>query len=148
MNHSDILQSHLETIGLPADAVRWLVDMWQAIQTFDDVADGDAVSRGDLDRALWSSLCGLQMNPFHVQNAAALVPVVALQILKWHGSDVAERAGAADARSYMWRAGFYDLVLMVTALSLGVDASREKAALIMGMYGETLPDYLKEFPHA
>jgi hypothetical protein len=122
--------------------------MWQATQTFDDVADGDAVSRDDLDRALWSSLCGLQMNPFHVANAAALVPVVALQILKWHGADVAERAGQADARSFMWRAGFYDLILMVVALSLGVDAAREKAALVMSMYGETLHDYLKEFPHA
>lgn len=145
MTDEQILYANLDAIGLPPDAVRWLLDMWQAIQTFDDVADGDAVSPEDASKALWSSLCGLQMNPFHAANAGMLVPVVALQILKWHGANSAEKAGGHDARSFMWRAGFYDLVLWVVALCLGPDAAQQKAAHVMAMYGEKLEVYMEEF---
>lgn len=144
MTEEEILTANFEQIGIPADAVRWLLDMWQAIQTFDDVADGDAVSPESADKALWSSLCGLQMNPFHAAHGHMLVPVVALQILKWHGANAVENAGNRDARSFMWRAGFYDLVLWVVTLCLGPDAARERAASVMAMYGESLTDYLGE----
>jgi hypothetical protein len=59
-----------------------------------------------------------------------------------------ERAGQADARSYVWRAGYYDLILIVVQLCHGVDVATKLAPIVMQMYGETLADYLKEFPNA
>jgi hypothetical protein len=69
-------------------------------------------------------------------------------ILKWQASDQAERAGRADARSFMWRAGFYDVVLMAVALCHGSGHATNVASDVMAIYGEKLEDYLKEFNHA
>ena len=145
MTPEAILSQSFDTLELPHDAARWLLDVWRAIQVFDDVADGDPVERDDLNRTIWASFVGLQANPFHIQNGASLVPVLALQILKWQASDAVERAGSADARSYMWRAGYYDLVLMVALLAHGPDRATEMGPVIMKMYGDGFSDYSQEF---
>jgi hypothetical protein len=148
MTAEQVLQNSFTVLMLPPDASRWLIDVWRAIQVFDDVADGDPVSRDDLNHTLWASLVGLQINQFHMTHGASLVPVLALQILKWHGSDAAEREGNADARSFMWRAGYYDLVLMVACLVHGSEKAAALSPVIMRMYGEDLAEYLKEYGNA
>ena len=146
MDYTEHLQLNLEALELPADAVGWLLDLWHVIQVLDDVADGDPVDRKDLDRAIFSSLAGMPSNSFYQQHQAWLLPIIAQSVLKWMASDVAERAGKADERSYMWRAGFYDVVMMVTCLVHG--PSSEKCFEALAMYGETAQDYLKEFENA
>jgi hypothetical protein len=59
-----------------------------------------------------------------------------------------ERAGNADAKSYMWRAGYYDLVLLVIQICHGYEKALLAAPSVMSLYGETLADYLGEFEHA
>ena len=140
-----MIKDALATLDLPPQAVAWLLDLWQVTQFFDDVADGDDFPRGDLDRAIWAALIGMPANPFFVANSNTLLPAMAAQVLKWQASDKAERNGRADARSYTWRAGYYDVVLMVCHLCHGADFDPERA---LGLYGETLPDYCKEFSHA
>jgi hypothetical protein len=145
----EILEHHLiETLEIPEDASHWLMGMWDAIQFLDDIADGDAVGRGSFDRALHHLLVGLPSNKFFTAHAQQLLPVVAVQLLKWQASDIVERAGAADARSYMWRAGYYDLVLWVVQLCHGYDAAVTLAPVVMSLYGETAEDYEKEFANA
>lgn len=73
---------------------------------------------------------------------------MAVNILKWQASDRAEREGHADAMSFVWRAGFYDIVLMVVQLCHGRQVAQSCAHHVMGLYGEKLDDYLKEFNHA
>jgi len=141
-------QNFSEALGLPAEASLFLLDIWAAIQLFDDVADGDEIARADLDRVIWSLLVGLHGNPFFEAKRHALLPVLATMVLKWQASDMVERAGQADARSYVWRAGYYDLILIVVQLCHGVDVATKLAPIVMQMYGETLADYLKEFPNA
>jgi hypothetical protein len=122
--------------------------MWDAIQFLDDVADGDTVSRSAQDRAFNQLLVAMPANPFFAANAGALLPVVAVQLLKWQASDMVERAGNADAKSYMWRAGYYDLVLLVIQICHGYEKALLAAPSVMSLYGETLADYLGEFEHA
>jgi hypothetical protein len=145
MTAIETLQKQLaDHLGLAPDAVEFLLDVWRLIQVFDDVADGDDVSRADLDAAIWAALVGLPDNPFFAKHRSTLTPIMAASIIKWQASDEAERGGWADARSYMWRAGYYDLVSVVALLSVGQDAA--KSALYL--YGETLESYREEFPHA
>ena len=122
--------------------------LYEAIQVFDDVADGDPVNRQDLNATIWNTLVGMNQNSFWLVNSQTLTPVVASMILKWQASDQAERAGRADARSFMWRAGFYDVVLMAVALCHGSGHATNVASQVMAIYGEKLEDYLKEFNHA
>ena len=139
------LAVHFQTLELPPDAALWLLDVWQMIQTLDDVADGDPVSRGDLNAAIWASLVTMPGNSFYQANVAPLQAGLAMLVLKWQASDDAERAGQADARSYMWRAGYYDLVLLVVLLTKGHATAMKNAMTVMQLYGEKLDDYLKEF---
>lgn len=137
------IKDHLEESGLPDNAVLWLCDVWRAFQLFDDVADGGEILRPDLDQVIWVTLVGMPSNPFFIQNAGALLPVMALQIQKWQASDWAERNGKADERSYNWRAGYYDIVLTVATLCEPCDAKR--CAHYLGLYGETFKEYISEF---
>jgi hypothetical protein len=146
---TDWLRENLEkSLALPAPAVDWLMMLYGAIQVFDDVADGDIVKRQDLNATIWNTLVGMNRNIFWIENAQTLTPIVANMILKWQASDQAERAGRADARSFVWRAGFYDVVLMTVALCHGSNHATEVASDVMAIYGEKLEDYLMEFNHA
>ena len=133
-------------LGLPPEATDWLLAVWAVFQVFDDVADGDAVSRADLHDAIWNTLVRMPSNPFYMANSGALLPIMASAILKWVASDDAERAGKADEKSFVWRASYYDIVLLVVLLTQGKDAALAKAATVMSLYGETFEDYRKEFP--
>jgi hypothetical protein len=142
----DDLRHHFAvTLELPDAAVEWLLDVWRMIQMLDDVADGDPVSRDDLNAVIWAALVTMPANPFFLANAAALQTALAQLVLKWQASDDAERQGQADARSYMWRAGYYDLILLVVLLTKGHADAMKDAKTVMHLYGETLHEYLKEF---
>jgi hypothetical protein len=139
------LAVHFQTLELPPEAAAWLLDVWQLIQTLDDVADGDPVSRDGLNAAIWAALVTMPANPFYLTNAQALQSGLATLVLKWQASDDAERQSKADARSFMWRAGYYDLILLVVLLTKGHATAMGKAMTVMHLYGETLHEYLKEF---
>lgn len=137
-----------DRLNLPPDAVRWLLDLWAVIQTFDDVADKDDIPLATLHDAIWRALIAMPENPFYVSNASALLPVMANAFLKWVASDAAERANAADEKSFVWRASYYDVVLMVVLLVHGKDAAIQNAATVMSLYGEKYADYKAEFNNA
>ena len=146
MNEEQIIRNSLtDGLKLPADAVEWLCDLYAVTQVYDDVADGDEVDRADLNRALYSSIVGMSLNPFFDLNRFTLRPVLALFIMKWQASDAAERAGAADEVSFVWRAGFYDVVMTVFLLVYGREDTEANAHLIMSLYGEKFADYSSEF---
>lgn len=114
--------------------------VWDFIQLVDDCYDGDAPSIEGADRVAWAMLVGMPSNPFYRENMDSLTPILALQILKWRVSNFREANGMADAKTYMWRAGYYDLVLAVAQLC-GVG---EKINAVPDFYGENLADYLQE----
>lgn len=149
MTATDSLREHFtKSFGLPNAATEWLLMLWQAIQVFDDVADGDTVDRSELNATIWNTLVGMHQNAFWQANAASLAPVVGVAILKWQASDTAERSGSADAKSYAWRAGYYDVVLLAVQLCHGAEAATKVAHHVMSLYGEKLQDYMKEFENA
>lgn len=136
------LEGHFQ---LPASAVEWLLMMFQVTQVFDDVADGDEVLREELNKCIWSTLVAMPLNPFFVANSTTLLPVVALSILKWQGSDAVERAGQANEMSFGWRAAFYDLCMIAVQACHGVKRATELSGDVLKLYGETFNDYQKEF---
>ena len=140
------MRQHLtQGLALPADAVAWLLDLWACIQTLDDYADSFHVGRPALDSLIWRTLVGMPGNAWFLAHAGALLPAVAQMVLKWQASDTVERAGNADARSFVWRAGYYDVVLMAVLLAHGPEAAQRAAHAVLSLYGERLDDYLAEF---
>ena len=142
---TSLRQNLEEHFQLPPSAVEWLLMVFDVFQVFDDVADGDVVYRNDLDKCIWSTLVAMPLNRFFSTNSATLLPIVALSILKWQASDRAEKAGEADARSFMWRAGYYDLCMIAVQLCHGTDRAIELSSDVMKLYGEDFESYRKEF---
>lgn len=139
------LRTHFESLMLPTDAVEWLIMLWRCIQTFDDYADGDIVEREALDATIWNSLVAMPQNAFFLRHLVELVPLVGMAVLKWQASDRVEREGNATAQSYVWRAGYYELVLAAVRLCHGPAAATAVAHKVLDIYGEKLGDYLAEF---
>jgi hypothetical protein len=143
------LKANLQQVfSMPPNAVEWLLMLWQAIQVFDDIADGDPVERQELNATIWNTLVAIGQNSFWQANQSVLAPLVGSMILKWQASDTAERQGKADAKSFVWRAGYYDVVLMSVQLCHGVVIAEQLAHHVMDLYGESFEEYMKEFTNA
>lgn len=143
------LEQNLKNVFcLPAVSIEWLKMVWDVMQFFDDIADNDPVKRTDLDTVIWSSFVGMPSNEFFIKNYQILLPILATSILKWQGADKAERAGLADEKSFVWRAGFYDVILIVMQICFGAEVAAKHAEQVMRLYGESFNDYLREFNHA
>lgn len=134
-----------EALHLPPAAVDWLLSLYAAIQFFDDVADKDEITREAFDKVLWDVFVAMPQNQFFAKEAHHLIPLVGAQILKWQASDKAERGKNADAKSFVWRAGYYDIVLFSVALIHGPQAATSAAENVLRLYGEKFEDYLQEF---
>lgn len=139
----DQLCTHFEAIGLPNAAIEWLMYLWTAIQALDDVVDGDPIENA---KSLpWTVLIGMPGNVFFRDNAQWLLPVVANAYLKWRAANSAEENARADEHSFMWRAGYYDVVMQVVLLVHGPVKAAELSETTMRLYGETFAQYREEF---
>jgi hypothetical protein len=98
--------------------------------------------------AIWAALVGLPSNPFYQVNALVLLPLVSTAILKWKASDTVELSGNACATSFVWRAGYYDIVLATVQLVHGTQAAMEIGHVVLKLYGESLDEYMKEMSDA
>jgi hypothetical protein len=136
-----------QQLELPAAAADWLLMLFEATQLFDDVADRDFIKRDDLDSVLWATLVAMPANPFYRAHQTELGTLLANFILKWQASDAAEKRKQHNEVSFVWRAGYYDVVLGAVRLCHGPAVAHDKALQIMKMYGESYEDYLKEFGH-
>ena len=137
-----------ETLSLSDEAADWLVSLWEVIQLFDDIVDGDPIDRDDLDVAIWNALIGMPANGFYQRNAQVLIPLMAVAVFKWKASDTVERNGEACATSFVWRAGYYDIVLAAVQIEHGAQAAMDIGHAVLKLYGESLEDYMKEMSDA
>lgn len=147
MGYTAALQEQLEANGLPPGAVAFLLRVWRVTQFFDDIEDGDLPEGDAFQAAVMDCLVGLPTDPFYAAHAPALSPVIALSIAKWRAANVVEALGQADERSFVWRAGFYDLVLLCGMITGAIPRDTD-AARLLSIYGETFKEYSREFAHA
>lgn len=141
----DLVYNLKSKLNLPDIAIAFLAILYECIQTFDDFADGDKVTRESLNALIWNSLAALPDNDFFYQNKTTLIPIISSMILKWQASDFVERNGSSDEKSFVWRAGYYDVVLTVVQICHGAKFATENAHVALGLYGEKYEDYKKEF---
>jgi hypothetical protein len=135
----------LDYLNLHGDARRLMLDIWSLIQVFDDAEDGSKIDKEELDRALWAAFVLLPTNEFYVANRGALGGIISVQILKWKAANQVETTGKADEKSFIWRAGYFDILMYVYALVYGKENASIRAADVMGRYCETYEEYKKEF---
>lgn len=143
---NETLEKAFKILSLPEDASLFLLDLYEAIQFFDDIQDHDTIS--NVSVMANKILVELPMNPFYRQNINLIYPLINIQILKWSAANQKEESGKADEKSYVWRAGYYDIVLLVYEIVFGIQKALKNSALILDIYGETYQEYKEEFKRA
>ena len=138
----------LKGFNFPADATRYLTDLYLVIQAWDDFVDETPMARAKKDEAIYASFVSIPANPFYIQNAGVLLPLISNAVLKWKAADTAEREGGNLHLAYGWRAGYFEIVLQVLLLVHGPEVAMNNAHEVMKLYGEHFEDYAQEFQHA
>jgi hypothetical protein len=135
----------LDYLKIQGEPRQLMLDIWALFQVFDDAEDGDQIDKEELDRALWAALVSMPSNDFFMRFRKELASIISVQILKWRAANQAEEAGKADERSFVWRAGYFDILMYVYALMFGTAQATANASDVLGRYIETFKDYKKEF---
>lgn len=140
----------LAPLRLPNEAQAWLATIWETFQGLDDWYDGDELPKREIEKVIYQVLVIAPSNPFFQAYSNRLLPVLSAVVLKWCGANVIESEQVKEQyhKAYVWRAGFYDLVLEVTAICNGFDFAQTASPYILCMYGETYENYIKEFENA
>ncbi len=138
----------VEVIKLPKPASDWLLELFNSIQILDDLMDGDHVDSFKIDHLIWNTLVTMPSNDFFIQKRIVLIPAIMTAILKWRASNYVELIKDPSAMSFSWRAGYYDIVLLVCCLCHGEGQATAVAPDIMRLYGEKFEDYIKEISDA
>jgi len=135
----------IHELALGSDATDWLIQAWKVMQFFDDVTDGDVdMQASDVYAAMLGSIIYMPNNPFYLRHMGALTGAVTVAMAKWTAANAREARGEADAFSFIWRAGYYDLLLLVYALEHGAERALEGGEAILALYGETFDVYCDE----
>jgi hypothetical protein len=144
------MSSCLKSLSLTNEAEVWLLDLWQTIQGLDDWYDNDPILPIEKVTVIHNCLVGLHGNPFFLQNSSRLLPILNNFILKWCGANQIEEEGLNEhlPKAYMWRAGFYDVVLEVVSIVHGFTVAAQSSSYILKLYGESFDSYKKEFDNA
>lgn len=133
----DRMKKLFEDAGIIGSACDFLTMLWGTIQFFDDVFDGDPVK--EFDKVLYSCLLSIPLNKFYQDNMAALAPQIHVAIEKWHMANELEGVRRGDARSFMWRAAFWDVAAVVCSIT-----GNQNIRGIIAAYDESFEEYLKE----
>ena len=139
----------VKSLNLPQSAQDFLVMLWDIIQFFDDVIDRDSEiesqNRNREKGILLDVLIRLPLNSFYITHQASLIPAMANALMVWNASDLMERSGSANERSFVWRSSYYQVVLQVYAIVHGIEVAMAHSANILNLYGEDYEAYKTEF---
>lgn len=127
------------------EPVEFLNIIWRAMQFVDDKHDGHTPKTSAI--MFFNDIFNkLPRNKFYCDNIVALNNALSVMALKWHAANENESIGKADQKTFMWRAGYYDLVLAVYVLhAQSWEHATENANFFLSLYGEKYETYLKEF---
>jgi len=142
------LIKHFNNLELPSVVQNWLLNLWDVIQGLDDWYDNDKVTDDIKQEVIYKTLVSLPANPFFLDNAENLLPVLNLLVGQWVAANKMEKEGNPTEVSFVWRATYYSVVLTCVQLIHGFNGTSKVADYVAKMYGESYEDYLKEFTNA
>lgn len=128
------------------NAIRLSLDFWDVCQAWDDLVDGGNISTDAINDAFLKCLLYIPTNPISVS-----MPELPYHIynvfLRWRDSDAIERGSPTSEdlnKSYMLRAGVYDLFILIAAKLYGDKHAKNIGVKVRKYYGETLESYKLE----
>lgn len=129
------------------DAANFLSEIFRVCFTWDDLIDKDVeVSDEKIDQAFEGALLRLPNNPFYLRNYSFLHPLVMTSIANWHVSNELRKDEATSKVSWLLRASYNNLTVMVGLIRGGMPLAREVGRVAWSDFcteGESLETYLE-----
>lgn len=119
----------------------YIANLW------DDLIDKDHPAEDErINRAFYLALVGLPTNPFYVEHAAVLVPLIENIILKWQDATALENGSDEHGwhLAYGLRAGLLELIGVMARLIGGYEWATFMGPKIRLLNEERLSDFLDE----
>ena len=130
-----------------AEAIRFVQALTGVYDVWDDLIDGDPVTPEQVDRAFFSALVTVPMNPFFLANREVLQPLILTGMLGWWAANELERRPDSRARrvAYVARCDPANVISMCAALVGGMDWARACGPEIeLFINSESPEDYMDE----
>lgn len=128
------------------EAKKLSFDVLHVLHTWDDVADKDPVEEKDINKAFLLTFFEFQNNNIWV--SCGLNHHLLNVFLRWRDANVIEQdLDASDddlAKSYMLRAGLYDLFVIISYYLHGDEWAAKIGPYVRKFYGETYLGYVEE----
>ena len=129
-----------------ADAVNFAVCLWHGAQAWDDLEDEGSADHNAL--ISWMAFTK-EYHPFFARHGSIMRPAMLSMYLKWRVANVLDRGTRDDvAKSYMLRAGLYDVWHLMAWLTGGEAWAAEVGPEIYREYSETPDSLWKEMNNA
>lgn len=129
-------------------AVDFVEMLGQISQVWDDIVDEphSPPSAADINKAFWTALVGVQMNPFFNRHRDVLMPVLHMAVVDWMDSNNLERGSKHDKTlAFVLRDTLVSVVVLCAELVGGWQHAREVGPNIRRFfYSEHLDQYLED----
>jgi hypothetical protein len=127
------------------EATALSLNLFGIAQKWDDLIDGDPLSKKDVNTLFLDCIFTVQQSPYWTP--MGLSHHILNVFLRWRDSDTMERGDFSDDdlnKCYMLRAGLYDLFVVIAYYLHGSEWAFEIGPLVRRSYGEKLNDYKEE----
>lgn len=128
------------------DAKLFSFKLLEVAHTWDDIVDGDNPSEDRVNSAFVSCFYEFQRHP--IWKDAGLDHHLLNVFFRWRDANIIEKDNQSTDddlnKSYMLRAGVYDLFVIIAYHLYGNEWAAEIGPYVRKSYGETLKDYIKE----
>jgi len=130
------------------DAIRYCMCVWRVCHFWDDIIDGDPVTKQEANEAMSSAMVEINRNPFFKNNIDVLNGVVSLIVANWHVANEYEAAKHHLEKAYMLRAYLYNLPIICAFIIDGQPWANQVAKVAWESYGETFQSFIEEIENA
>ena len=129
-------------------AIRWLLQYWDACELFDDLVDRDKeISDSRAIRCLYECLVDMPSNPFFVENAFRLIPIVSAGITDWvNATQLEKNPTEKNLRvSFVMRNAYMNILNTVIEITRGREVMLGLSMDIIDFFGhDSFEEYSSE----
>lgn len=128
-------------------SIEFCISLLEVLHVWDDLVDKDnPLTSEEINKAFITAIFGLQNYPLWF--TAGLNHLLLNTFLKWRDANEIEQNPLSSdddlSKSYMLRAGLYDIFAVIAYHLFGDEWAREVGPKIRLLYGEKLKDYIEE----
>lgn len=137
------IKVHLEAVLFDANAVALCLDLYRLCQIWDDWYDGDISSKDDILQSFRIALFEIPTNPFFDAFRKTLTPLLLSVLQQWEVANQMEDGKESPEKSYMLRAGVYQIFHMCLFLAHGDEHAKKHGKDVYSIYGEDVVGFLR-----